>query len=312
VTPARPLVSVVVPTRDRPASLARCLEALAAQRDPGGPFEVVVVDDRSRHPVEPALAAVRGRLDARVVPGAGAGPAAARNAGAAAAAGELLAFTDDDCAPRPGWLRALVAAAALRSGSGAGGPAVNVLEKNLCSTASQMLIDHLCERFNEPHGPGEFFTTSNLALPAAGFRDLGGFAAGFGAPGGEDRELCDRWLRSGREIVWAPDAVVDHAHPLDLGGFWRQHARYGRGARLFHRARLSAGAGRPRLLPPSFYAGLLVRPFRTRARRPVRLAALLALSQVANAVGFFAAGVDPKGGAGRRSRGATGPPPRAG
>ncbi|HUP20823.1 MAG TPA: glycosyltransferase [Gemmatimonadota bacterium] len=285
----RPLVSVVVPTRDRPRFLARCLDALAAQRPPGGPFEVVVVDDRSRDPVEPALAAVGDRLDVRTVRGDGAGPAAARNAGAAAARGALLAFTDDDCAPRPGWLAALARAAALRPGAGAGGPAVNVLEEHLCSTASQMLIDHLCERFNEPLGPGRFFTTSSLALPAAAFHEIGGFVAGFGPPGGEDRELCDRWLRSGRPIVWAPDAVVDHAHPLNLAGFWHQHARYGRGARLFHRARLEDGAGRPPVLPPSFYAGLLARPFRTRARRPVRLAALLALSQVANAAGFFRA-----------------------
>lgn len=284
-----PDFSIVVPTRDRPSSLAACLEAIGRLDYPRDRYEVVVVDDGSRALVEPVVAPFRSRVGARVVSGAGKGPAAARNAGAAAARGAMLAFTDDDCAPRPGWLAAIAARAASDPNAGVGGPMVNRLSASLCSTASQMLVDHLVERHNDSAGEGRFFTTSSLALPARGFRELGGFSPRFDRPGGEDRELCDRWIRSGRRIFWEPTAVVDHAHPLTLGSFWNQHLRYGRGARDFHRARIEQGAGRPPFEPPGFYLTLVGRPFRTRSARPLRLAALLALSQLANAVGFVTA-----------------------
>src|SRR5690348_833883 len=77
----RPRVSVVVPTRDRPQLLRRCLAALEAQTLP---VEVVVVEDSE-----------------------GRGPAWARNEGVRRASGEVVCFTDDDCAPVPGWAEAL-------------------------------------------------------------------------------------------------------------------------------------------------------------------------------------------------------------
>jgi mycofactocin glycosyltransferase len=94
--PARADVTVVIPVRDRPAELDRCLA--------GAGEHVVVVDDGSRDPA--AIAAVAARHGARVVrrerPG---GPAAARNA--AAVDTELVAFLDSDCAAPPGWIEAL-------------------------------------------------------------------------------------------------------------------------------------------------------------------------------------------------------------
>src|SRR5436190_13244656 len=77
----RPRVSVVVPTRDRPELLRRCLGALEAQTLP---VEVVVIEDSE-----------------------GRGPAWARNEGVRRASGEIVCFTDDDCAPEPGWAEAL-------------------------------------------------------------------------------------------------------------------------------------------------------------------------------------------------------------
>src|SRR5688500_20314953 len=88
--PEAPSVSVVDPTRDRPGDLARCLRALAAQDPP--PLEVIVVDDGSRDPAAAAAAAAASASGSRCIRLEGEGPAAARNAGAAAARGEVVCF----------------------------------------------------------------------------------------------------------------------------------------------------------------------------------------------------------------------------
>ena len=93
--------SVVIPAKDAAATLARTLECLAAQET--APLEVLVADDESSD--ETAAIAARGGATLVPVP-AGSGPAGARNAAAAKARGEVLAFTDADCFPEPGWLAA--------------------------------------------------------------------------------------------------------------------------------------------------------------------------------------------------------------
>ena len=64
-------------------------------------------------------------------------------------------------------------------------------------------------------------------------------------------------------------------------------SNYGCGAHHFHRTRATRGDGRIRVEPWKFYAGLLRHPFTIRHPQPYRLAALLFLSQAANALGFF-------------------------
>src|SRR3954454_22223637 len=106
------LASVIVPTRDRLRPLERCLAALGQQSYE--PIEVLVVDDGSR---SSGLAALVAAYDARLIPGPRRGPAAARNAGAHAARGAFLCFTDDDCEPESEWVEWLVRR--LRSGADA-------------------------------------------------------------------------------------------------------------------------------------------------------------------------------------------------
>ena len=99
----RPCISVVVCTRDRRALLEQCLTALRKQTYPD--FEVLVVDNA---PCEPARD-ICVRFGARYILEPVAGLTHARNAGARAARGELIAYTDDDAVPDPGWLAALAA-----------------------------------------------------------------------------------------------------------------------------------------------------------------------------------------------------------
>ncbi|MFH5821539.1 glycosyltransferase family 2 protein [Georgenia sp. AZ-5] len=93
-----PTVSVVIPARDDAPALARCLDALAAQRV--RPAEVVVVDNGSRD----ATAAVAAARGARVVSEPLPGIPAAAAAGYDAARAEVIARLDADSVPGPDWV----------------------------------------------------------------------------------------------------------------------------------------------------------------------------------------------------------------
>jgi GT2 family glycosyltransferase len=279
-------VSVVIATADRPGPLARCLAAVAALDHPRDELEVLVVDDGGSARLGPAA----GGLPVRLLRGERGGPGSARNIGSVAAQGELLAFTDDDCRPDPGWLGALSAAARdSPAGTMLGGRTVNALTGNPFAEASQYIQDLVYAHFNRDPEHARFFATNNLAVPRDAFLALGGFDVATFPFASEDRDLCDRWRASGRDLRCAPDAVVRHAHDLDLPGFVRQHLAYGRGAARYHRARARRGTGRLRD-DAAFHLdrSLWLRTARLRpARRAARIVPLLALWQVANAAGYL-------------------------
>ncbi|TMK81683.1 MAG: glycosyltransferase family 2 protein [Actinobacteria bacterium] len=102
-------VSVVIPTFERAARLPGLVAALEAQSIPLGDFEVIVADDGSRDETQAVLAdlAARTRLALRVVRNAtNSGPGRARNLAWRSSDAPIIAFTDDDCLPDPGWLEA--------------------------------------------------------------------------------------------------------------------------------------------------------------------------------------------------------------
>src|SRR4051794_21426577 len=96
--------SVIVPAYNAEATLGACLRALLDQTLAPAAYEVIVVDDGSTD----TTARVAARFPVSVLRQAHAGPAAARNQGARAARGEILAFTDADCEPVPAWLGRIV------------------------------------------------------------------------------------------------------------------------------------------------------------------------------------------------------------
>ncbi|MGD9526580.1 glycosyltransferase family 2 protein [Pseudonocardia sp.] len=265
-------VSIVVPTRDRPARLARCLTALEAQSLPE--MEIVVVDDASVD-ADAVAATVARAPRARLLRGEGRGPAAARNLGARAARGEIVCFTDDDCVPVPGWAAAL----AERIGAGAqaaAGPTRNARPGNPFAAAAQAVASYCAEATIDPAtGRMRFAPTSNIACRADVLAALP-FDERYPLAAGEDRDWCARLVASGAALVFVPDAVVAHHQELDARGFWRQQVRYGRGA---HRFRSDHGA---QLEAPGFYAGLVRRGF---AEGP-RAGALVCVAQLATAVGI--------------------------
>lgn len=281
----QPLFSVVIPTYARPTQLSECLEALAGIQLPDESFEVVVVDDGSGAPPEAVVHRFRDRLDVSLLVAAHGGPAAARNHGVARARGRFLAFTDDDCRPAPQWLHALAERFATVPEHIVGGRTLNALTHNAYARTSQLILDVAYAYYNDHGRTARFFASNNLALPADRFRALGGFDPSFSTS--EDRELCDRWLREGYGMTYAPEALIYHAHLLSLRRFWRQHFGYGRGAYRFHHIREQRGAGRfrPDL---TFYRKLAAAPFtEEHGVRMLVTAALLLFSQLANSVGFL-------------------------
>jgi glycosyltransferase involved in cell wall biosynthesis len=284
-----PTFSIIIPTFNRPRHLAECLRSLASLDYPRDSFEVIVVDDGSPSAPEGVAACFKDQIDLTLLRQPNAGPATARNTGAARARGEFLAFTDDDCAPAPNWLRSLAARFVALPDSAIGGRTLNALPNNLYSTASQMLIDYLYAYYNADPQRARFVASNNLAMPAERFLAIGGFNTTFKRSASEDRDLCDHWLHRGRSMVYAPEALVYHAHHLTLRSFWRQHFNYGRGAFCFHRVRsVRCGQARPPTEPAAFYLNLLRHAFfPARSERALWLASLIGLSQVAHTAGYF-------------------------
>ncbi len=290
LAPAEPggdlLLSVVIPTHDRPEALRACLDRLAAQRLPCARFEVVVVDDGSPRPVAPLVAAFGGRLQVTALRQPQSGPAAARNHGALRARGRYVAFIDDDCLAEPGWLAAIEAAfRAHPRGVVLGGEITNPYETNACAEVGELILRVLLERYRPERGGVYFFRTANLAVARDDFLAAGGFDASFDTA--EDREFCDRWLQRGGALVRVPPAAVSHASPLTLRGFLHRHYRYGRGAYRFHRLRRHRGSGRYRAEFVWYYLFVLQACLASR-RLVARKVALVVLWQACNLFGFVA------------------------
>lgn len=266
---------MVVPSRDRPASLGRCLDHLVAEG-----AEVVVVDDASLD-AGAVAAAVAGR--ATLLRGAGRGPAAARNRGAAAAVAagaEAVAFVDDDCRVAPGWRAALVGS--LETSPVAAGPTVAPAGASAVVRAAQVVTNHLVAASRDGELVG-FAPTSNLAVRAEVLAALP-FDEHYPLAAGEDRDWCDRVAAAGHPIAWEVGAVVHHHPDLDLRRFWRQQLRYGRGA---HRFRSAGHRPRP---PARFYVDLL----RAGAAEGPVAGALVVVAQAATLAGVLAEARTPR------------------
>ena len=100
-----PLLSVVLPTRDRVGLLPRAIASVMAQTYAN--WELLVVNDASADDTEAALAGISDPR-VRILRGGGAGVCAARNLALAEARGALVAYLDDDNIMNPGWLKAVV------------------------------------------------------------------------------------------------------------------------------------------------------------------------------------------------------------
>jgi GT2 family glycosyltransferase len=270
-----PLVSVVLCTRDRPAGAMVTLRGLTALRY--DPFEIVVVDNAPSS--DATEAAVRAEFGAdprvRYVREPRPGLSVARNCGVAAAAGQIVAFTDDDVRVDPCWLDGIVRGFRQDEELAC---VTGLIPTAEIDNAAQLYFDQRaswgtgCEgRLFDltthrdasplyPYSAGIYGTGANFALAATALKELGPFdeALGAGSPcgGGEDLEMFVRVILAGRTIAYEPSAIVSHVHRADLAQLSKQMVAYGSGctaaltaialrhprARLELAARLVSGA----------------------------------------------------------------------
>lgn len=219
-----PDVSVIVPARDAAATLPALLDALAAQTHPS--YEVVVVDDASRDATADLLRAHP--LAPRVVTTDGSGSYAARNAGLAVARGEVVAFTDADCVPSPGWLAAACAGLGPREVL-----AGQVRQRHRAGAGLVERYDRATYLDQRDLAAQGFAATANLVTRAAVLRELGGFDGRLRSSG--DRELGRRLAAAGIPVRFCADAWVEHVPRGTARELWRLHRRLGQGWRDLHR-----------------------------------------------------------------------------
>jgi mycofactocin glycosyltransferase len=221
-----PLVSIVIPVKDRAEELVRCLHSLELIDYPKERREIIVVDDGSTDG-SPSMAIRFGcRLVATDEPGSG--PAAARNLGVSVARGEILAFIDSDCTASTGWLRelvggfsdpALAAVGGLVDGMRDAGP----LDRYEAVMSSLTLGSRA---LTGATGDDTFYLPScNLLVRAEAFRSVDGFCPELHV--GEDVDLSWRLRDAGWRISYLPAGRIWHEHRSRFISFLKRRFDYG-------------------------------------------------------------------------------------
>jgi O-antigen biosynthesis protein len=219
-----PRISAVVCTHNGERTLPQCLERLARLDYPD--YETIVVSDGSIDRSE-EIAREHGARLVRIEHG---GLSAARNAGLAAASGEIVAFLDDDAYPDPDWLRYLAASFRSSAHAAIGGPNVppedEALVAEAVAAAPGAPIHVLTNDREAEHIPG-----CNMAFRRADLEAVGGFDEQFRIAG-DDVDICWRLQDAGHSVGFNAGAVVMHRRRDSVRRYLRQQFEYGKAEAL--------------------------------------------------------------------------------
>ncbi|MCG7596543.1 glycosyltransferase family 2 protein [Mycobacterium sp. PSTR-4-N] len=241
-----PAITVVICTRDRVSMLQTALDSVRAVDYPD--LEIIVVDNAAATDATHRYVAGLGDARVRVIDEPRPGLSRARNTGLLAAAGDVVAFTDDDVVVDRHWLTAvargftrgdavscvsgLVPAAELRT------PAQAYFDARVgwSTCLRARVFDWAAPPLDIPLFPfavGHYGTGANFAVDRAAVIRVGGFdeALGAGSPsgGGEDLDMFFRLLRDGGQLVYDPASIVWHRHRASSEGLAAQSRTYGVG-----------------------------------------------------------------------------------
>src|SRR5216117_3813370 len=222
-----PRISVVLCSYNGARTIADCLDGLARLDYPD--YEVIVVDDGSRD----ATAAIAGRYNVALIRTPKGGLARARNAGLAAASGEIVAYIDDDAYPDPHWLRYLAATFMSTHHAGVGGP-------NIAPPGDGWIAECVARA---PGGPqhvllsdeeAEHIPGCNMAFRRDRLEAIGGFDPQFRAAG-DDVDVCWQLQERGWTLGFHPAALVWHHRRNSVRTYWKQQIGYGRAEAMLER-----------------------------------------------------------------------------
>lgn len=220
-------LTVVIPTYQRKERLARVLDGLARQTQTG--FDVVVVDDGSTDGTSAYLAEARFPFQLRAIAQLNAGPGAARNAGVAAARGEIVLFLDDDVLPSPELVAEHLRVQAEETRCAVMGPLGSLARyaQPWVAWEQAMLEDQYAAMTRGDWQPTfRQFWTGNASVPRAEILAAGGFDNEFRRA--EDIELAARLARRGVRFRFHPGARTLHAAERTLDSWCAMHVAYGR------------------------------------------------------------------------------------
>jgi glycosyltransferase involved in cell wall biosynthesis len=280
------VTSVVISTLDRPASLARTIDALA--RGTRRPEEVVVVDQGAPGPVEEALAAGRAAgLHIVHVTQERRGLSASQNLGVRTATGPIVAVLDDDCVPDEHWVETIEAVFAAPHAPDVVGGRILPLPPDgdrvvaVSSRTSEQAGEH-----RWPALPWRVGSGGNFAVRRASYLRVGGNdeRLGTGSPGraGNDIDLFYRLLRDGAVARYEPALLVHHERST-VAERRARRGTYGFG--------VGACVGRAARDGDRWALRLLGSWFRLRARSLRRRRSLAALADEARVIGGTARGL---------------------
>jgi O-antigen biosynthesis protein len=222
-----PRVSVVVCAYNAERTMEACLASLEVLNYPD--YEVVVVNDGSR---DRTLQIAETFPYCRIISQQNKGLSVARNVGAAAATGEIVAYTDSDCVADPDWLTYLVARMEDGGLAACGGPNFPPPEDALVPAAVAV----------SPGGPTHVLISDEVAEHIAGcnmaFRrdallSLGGFDPLYRAAG-DDVDICWRFQDAGHTIGFSPAAIVWHFRRNTIRAYLNQQRGYGKAEALVY------------------------------------------------------------------------------
>ena len=237
------LISVIIPTLGRYTELAGCLDRLApgAQTLPADHYEVIVTDDVRGAAAGPLIK--NGYPWAKWCAGPGRGLAANRNNGARIAGGEWLVFTDDDCRPPGGWLKAYAEAFAANSDCQVvyGGVYTDRPRRSLAETAPTY------RRWSR------LFVGCNFAIRKELYSAMGGHDEGFPYCWMEDVELNVRLEKSGVKKLFVESAST--CHPWRLYGGHEESRRQREGMLFF----LKRHPDQKKTVNPAYFIGLSIK-----------------------------------------------------
>ncbi|MCP5027448.1 MAG: glycosyltransferase [Actinomycetia bacterium] len=235
-----------MPVRNGGPWLAAQLSALAAQSYDGR-WELVLVDNGSTDNTLEVAESFADRIDLTMTPAhERAGINYARNTGVAASTGEFIVHCDADDIAEPGWLAALVAAAAHHHLVG-GRLDEGTLNQDQDAWRPRVPSDRLHRLDWLPFAIG-----ANLGIWRETLDSVKGWNEEFIA-GNDDLDLSFRVQLDGWSIGYAPDAVMQYRHRAGAKALFRQFRNYGRMDPLLHREFRAAGH------PPSSLASALRR-----------------------------------------------------